>query len=223
MIRNSEEIAARLIERRDEYRKKRRRVLFAAGALASGMLLIALISLAPKAWDSKRDEAKPSERPVYSRTAAGDPWFGEEYASEGWFNEPLDGQEFTLPFGVCVRLDYRGEDIIYNMGDRASLDRLAGLIRSLENADGLEPLPEKEGIEFIVMFSRGRRLFRMTQYSDGRLAVNDRGCFRLGDEGREALSELIRRQAYIAVNTFKRSEIGNGPEMIAAYTVLPEP
>ncbi len=223
MIRNSEEIAARLIERRDEYRKKRKRILLAASTFAGGVLLIALIALLPKAGNRKQAEAQPTERPVYSRTAAGDPWFGEEYASEGWFNDPLDGKAVTLPFGVCVRLNYRGEDMIYNMGDRASLDRLAELICSLENADDLEPLPGKDGIEFIVMFSQGRRLFRMTQYSDGRLAANDRGCLKLCEADREALSELIERQAYVAVNTAKRSEIGSGPEMIAAYTVLPEP
>lgn len=223
MIYDSEKITAELISRRDEIRKKRR-VIHRAGAccivLAAVLISAAAILFADGRGKNTAEAAVPSA-PPNADIPRGDVWYGEEHSSEGWYNAPLDSGFETLPESICVRLEYGGEDMICNFADGMSIGSLTELIGSLTRSADNEPTPGREGIDYVVLFSKGRLMFRLTKYADGRFDVNDRGTFKLDPEREREFSGLIYKQASAAASKAKRSELMLGDEIISAYIFLP--
>ena len=224
-MKEAKEITAKLLTRRDEYRKQRKKRITAAAAAL--LFIAAMAAVIPVALEQGRQEAPKPLREAVSydriRRPAGDPWYGSEYVSEGWYNEPVESGFEGRPAGVCVRMELGGEDMMFNIANEADIDRLTELIRELEPVHDNSPEPGREGIEYVVMLSRGRRIFRLTKFSDGRFAVNDIGYFRLDGKEEAKLSGFVNTQAVMAANVAKREYVEIDGEMIVAYTTFAAP
>lgn len=212
MIYDSEKITAELIKRRDSIRAKRRKAGLAAlcaavfAALLASALIPALAGSAKERSVGEVSAAGESPSPQNAAVMRRDPWQGEIYGAESWYDEPLNG-DVPLPGVVCVKKRMGETEFIYSISDRSEIEELMGFIKSLERVSGASPGYEPEDAEYTLIFSSGRRVFRLIKLTGDRYAVNGGTC-RIGERGPElsrfieASADTARREAEHTIESF---------------------
>lgn len=198
MIYDSEKITAELISRRNRIREKRRKTGLAA--LCAAVLAAALIPAVVFSVTGRDagDISATGEGPFQQNAAAmrWDPWQGEIYGAEGWYDAPLYGG-VKLPGMVSVKKRTGETKFIFSMTDRVEIEKLMGFIERLEKVSGVSPDYDSEDAEYALIFSSGRRVFRLTKLEGDLYAVNMGGAYRIGESGPE-FGRFIEANANVA-------------------------